>query len=328
MAAYVGFTTNTSDVNSKLNDAEALVAKKSKDGIDSKESNDSDKVVAIGDTITYTVTAEIPNFDPSEDDTTFKIVDTITGAEYYLNGPDSVNSVEINGYAGDDPAVPSIEADGSSFTVDLSAFINDENSFAGKMVTIQYTVKVTDVTVDNTASITRGLKTETGSKSESLYTGQITLTKYDDASNGLANAEFVLTKGNDETALTFDAATIKDGVRVYTYNPNGDVTELITDENGKLIVEGLDVGKYHFTETKAPTGYSINESGADAELKLDDDADTASAKLTDTTSLSDSKLSALPSTGGIGTTIFTIAGCLIMITAAGLYFASRRKSAK
>ncbi len=40
------------------------------------------------------------------------------------------------------------------------------------------------------------------------------------------------------------------------------------------------------------------------------------------------KLTSLPSTGGIGTTIFTIGGCLIMIAAAGLFFASRRKSAK
>lgn len=37
------------------------------------------------------------------------------------------------------------------------------------------------------------------------------------------------------------------------------------------------------------------------------------------------KLSTLPSTGGIGTTIFTIGGCAIMIAAAGLFFASRRK---
>ena len=42
--------------------------------------------------------------------------------------------------------------------------------------------------------------------------------------------------------------------------------------------------------------------------------------------LNDTKLSALPSTGGIGTTIFTIAGCVIMIAAAGLFFASRKKS--
>ena len=42
--------------------------------------------------------------------------------------------------------------------------------------------------------------------------------------------------------------------------------------------------------------------------------------------MKDNKLSALPSTGGIGTTIFTIAGCVIMIAAAGLFFASRKKS--
>lgn len=37
------------------------------------------------------------------------------------------------------------------------------------------------------------------------------------------------------------------------------------------------------------------------------------------------KLSTLPSTGGIGTTIFTIGGCAIMIAAAALFFAGRRK---
>ncbi|MCI9075440.1 MAG: isopeptide-forming domain-containing fimbrial protein [Dorea sp.] len=39
-------------------------------------------------------------------------------------------------------------------------------------------------------------------------------------------------------------------------------------------------------------------------------------------------LASLPSTGGIGTTIFTIGGCIIMVAAAGLFFASRRKSSK
>lgn len=38
------------------------------------------------------------------------------------------------------------------------------------------------------------------------------------------------------------------------------------------------------------------------------------------------KLSTLPGTGGMGTTIFTIGGIVIMITAAGLFFANRRKN--
>ncbi len=40
------------------------------------------------------------------------------------------------------------------------------------------------------------------------------------------------------------------------------------------------------------------------------------------------KLVSLPSTGGIGTTIFTIGGCAIMVIAAGLFFATRRKAEK
>ena len=46
------------------------------------------------------------------------------------------------------------------------------------------------------------------------------------------------------------------------------------------------------------------------------------------TNVVNKKGSTLPSTGGIGTTIFTIAGCLIMIAAAGLFFATRRKTQK
>lgn len=38
------------------------------------------------------------------------------------------------------------------------------------------------------------------------------------------------------------------------------------------------------------------------------------------------KLSTLPGTGGIGTTIFTIGGCAIMVAAAGLFIASRKKA--
>ena len=40
------------------------------------------------------------------------------------------------------------------------------------------------------------------------------------------------------------------------------------------------------------------------------------------------QLASLPSTGGIGTTIFTIGGCAIMVIAAGLFFATRRKAEK
>ena len=44
-----------------------------------------------------------------------------------------------------------------------------------------------------------------------------------------------------------------------------------------------------------------------------------------TTDIPNTKLVKLPSTGGIGTTIFTVAGCGIMIAAAFFFFAGRKK---
>ena len=92
---------------------------------------------------------------------------------------------------------------------------------------------------------------------------------------------------------------------------------------GTVKVEGLNEGTYHFTETKAPAGYSINAEGVDATIEESTEHNVSVA-----TSINDTKLSALPSTGGIGTTIFTIGGCAIMIVAAGLFFATRRKTQK
>ena len=100
----------------------------------------------------------------------------------------------------------------------------------------------------------------------------------------------------------------------------------MTDANGYIDVEGLDVGSYHFEETKAPEGYSINTDGKTLALTVN--GDVATANLYNEGQLNDTKLNALPSTGGIGTTIFTIGGCAIMIVAAGLFFATRRKTQK
>lgn len=82
-------------------------------------------------------------------------------------------------------------------------------------------------------------------------------------------------------------------------------------------------------ETTAPDGYSLNTETKNFEIKLvagKDKAESETDIINGVNTINDTKLSALPSTGGIGTTIFTIAGCVIMIAAAGLFFASRKKS--
>ena len=188
---------------------------------------------------------------------------------------------------------------GTGFTINLNALVADTaNPNAGKKITVTYTAKVNETTVKNTAgSHAAGVDYGGENVPVKLFTGELVLLKYGDGD-------------------------------VNNYAPNTEEASatLVTDENGMIDVEGLDVGSYHFEETKAPEGYSINTDGKTLTLTVN--GDVATANLYNKGQLNDTKLNALPSTGGIGTTIFTIGGCAIMIVAAGLFFATRRKTQK
>lgn len=78
---------------------------------------------------------------------------------------------------------------------------------------------------------------------------------------------------------------------------------------------------YDETTVTTDVKTEVNEGAGTATGLKELDGDSVS-------SIPNTKLAALPSTGGIGTTIFTIGGCAIMIAAAGLFFATRRKTDK
>ena len=327
MSAYIGFgeVTITGEEGNVTYDYPSLVdaelgAKKTPTKVE-KEAVDTDNVVATGDILTYKVKTNVPFIAPTDTDKTFWAYDELTGAEYTeketatitLGGENVTIAYPIDWNAGT-----------AKFSVDLSNMINDANSNAGKEVVITYKVKVTsdnDV-ITNTATAGHKGTEDFGSKEIKVYQGNITLTKTGENDVKLANAGFEVRKDSkDSNALKFTKLT--DGV--YKYDPNGTETEVFTKADGTVKVQGLNVGTYYFKETTAPKGYSVNQNQSEATLAVEG---KASAVLTATTSMTDTKLSALPSTGGIGTTIFTIAGCLIMIAAAGLFFASRKKTNK
>lgn len=172
-----------------------------------------------------------------------------------------------------------------------------------------------------------------------------------------------LTKTNEKGVVTEDLADAKFGL--YTdeqcetlykneFNKSADKDRngfYFTDKNGKLSIKGLEAGTYHLKELEAPNGYSVNThvfkieiaatyagtGGQEKDegqltswtLKVDGEPVTVvGGKNPNGFAIKNTKLSSLPSTGGIGTTIFTIGGCAIMIAAAGLFFASRRKANK
>ena len=319
--AYVGF----GEPYPTLTGAE-VTAKKSPTSVD-KIVADVDHVVAIGDIVTYTIEAYVPFIDAANtDNRTFTITDKITGADYYLAGPNSVNNVTMVDKDGQVGTIV-VNEDGKGFTIDLSELVADtSNPNAGKKITVTYTAKVKELTVENTAGSHTADATYGGNNVPvKLFTGEITLLKYGDSdeTNVLKDAEFEVSKDEAATPLKFKLQENGN----YRYAPDAEDASTVvkTNAEGKIVVEGLNVGTYHFKETKAPEGYSINTDGKDITLTQ---TGVATAIVKASGKLNDTKLNALPSTGGIGTTIFTIGGCAIMIVAAGLFFATRRKTQK
>ena len=292
-----------------------------------KTVNDTDGAVHNGQTVTYTINVKVPSIDPTATNKLFKVTDALTGAEYKKDTVVvKLGDNEIN-------IAPTFDDATNSFELDLSSLIDDTNSNAGKDVTITYDVLVTSENdkVTNTANVSRTGSENYSSDSVDLYEGAITLTKTNDYKKEsdkklLAGAGFnvldkdgnvlkFVDKGNNNYVLAKDQ-TVTTGV----------VTEVVTGANGQLVVKGLDKGEYQFKEVTAPDGYSINETNSSATLTIT--GDKATAKFTADTDMRDTEVGALPETGGIGTTIFTVGGCAIMVTAAALFFMNKKKHEK
>ena len=281
-----------------------------------------DNFVARGQEVTFTITTTFPSFEVADSaDNSFKIVDTPTGLDITGVTKITIGGASTTGYT-------TSKADDGKYTIDLTDAIGTSNANAGKTVVVTYKAIVTaDNGYSNTANAYRN-NVDMGHDDEKGYTGNIVLTKY--AENGktvLEGAEFKLYKatkndvkaeGSTVSALSF--IKLADGEYKLALEDEEGATDTLVATNGTLTVKGLDEGDYWFEETKAPEGYSINADGATATVR-----ENATENVSIPTSLNDTKLSALPGTGGIGTTIFTIGGCLIMIIAAALFFASRKK---
>lgn len=287
----------------------------------------SDSFVQVGTNVEFTLTTTFPSFknaDGTETLDTFVVTDTPNGL--------AIDNESVEVTIGSTPVEPIVSVGPNGvLSVDFSSMILE--NYAGQLVTIKYTAEVTSTTYNNTASAESNLVDYKPGDSEG-ESGGIVLTKVDaeKTSVTLTGAEFSVydlgnngqwDSSNKGTAMTF---VYDETLNAYRPAVSTDSSEKITstvavDNNGKLTIVGLDEGKYHFEETKAPDGYSINEAGLDVTV-TDGVTENVSENFLDT------KLASLPSTGGIGTTIFTVGGCIIMIAAAGLFFASRRKSSK
>lgn len=174
---------------------------------------------------------------------------------------------------------------------------------------------------------TPGFKTP--EKETTTYTWKFDVFKYtlkDEKEVALAGAVFSISKnadGSDPIKL------IAEGNNVYRVAKDGEegaITEITTDESGKFVIKGLDSDTYYLNEITAPDGYNV--LGEPIKVVIDKDgkvnASEDNATGVDVIKVLNQTGSELPSTGGIGTTIFYIVGAVLVIGAAVVLVSKKR----
>lgn len=196
-------------------------------------------------------------------------------------------------------------------------------------LTADTTLTVTyNAVLNENADITAGEKNEvqlkwgdnnyTEWRTTTTKTYQFEILKYDAADtskNPLAGAEFQLLKA-DGTEVKVVKVTDTE-YRVANGNETGAGVPIVTVANNKIVVKGVDLAEYQLEETKSPHGYAKLSAPKKFEVK---EGQTVLVEVENTAGHT------LPSTGGMGTTLFYIVGGILVIGAAAIFIFGKRTS--
>ncbi len=173
---------------------------------------------------------------------------------------------------------------------------------------------------------------ETKPNTTKTYTWDFDVLKFgnSDKQKVLKGAQFVVLN-SDKTKVAKvenDKITGWDSVTTDEYAttwPEGKGTILITNDQGKINVEGLDAGNYWLHEVKAPDGYNTMKDDQEVTISRTENAtDSTMSYKKYTAEVNNNSGALLPSTGGMGTTIFYVLGGILAVGAAVLLVTKKR----
>lgn len=337
------------------------VDKTVKNGTDDSTHNS----VQIGSKVEFKLSSTVPDMTEYTKGYTFKFLDTLSKG-LTLNDTNETDktftaTVKIGDQTlGADDYTATFEKNDqtgtTTLTVNMTSFRDKHLDDAGKTITVEYSATLNEDAVvgkdgnDNTAKVEYSndpSNTNTGeSKEDKTYTYDfnfgINKVDADNSDTKLGGAQFVLkdADGNKITLVQSDAKS-------NTFRPKTDKDtseakdeDVKTNDQGVLNFTGLKEGTYKVEETKAPQGYNKLTAPIEVIIKAEYDTD---GKLTewgvyksgDTYSKDNTTITVqnkqgleLPSTGGMGTALFTVFGVLIVALGSAWYVKSNRKSAK
>ena len=317
--------------------------------------------VAYDDTVSFEINTTVPDYSEEYSKAVFKITDKMDAG---LDLVENSIKVAVTGAEKDAVYTVQEDADKHGFVVEFDSAWILENGGATVKVEYNATVNTSATTnfvpnlnkVKLTYTHKPGEEKDTEEKITRHYTFEID--GFVDGTGSEVTKE-IIKKGTqiiDGKEVTNPLKDAKFAIR------EKDTTEVIayatSTTEGLLNFKGLDADTdYEIYEVAAPEGWTINDTIYTARITaeyddegilknykvvvthVDEEGKTVSAEsvhsTTDkgenvtvnnkTTDIPNTKLVKLPSTGGIGTTIFTVAGCGIMIAAAFFFFAGRKK---
>ena len=256
----------------------------------------------------------------------------------------SVTGITLNGTAVDasNYTVTAPAADGDTFDVTFTQAFCDTLK-ANDQIVISYTATLNEnakVGLDGNPNVSKlsygEINQETGKPGSTTppsetktYTWDVDVFKYTmngETEKALAGATFTLSKNDDGSN---PIALVSEGNNVYRVektNETDTVTEITTDATGKFTIKGLDADTYYLTETAAPAGY--NKLAAPVTIVIGENGvvngTTEAPQGVDEVKVLNQSGTELPSTGGIGTTIFYIVGGVLVVGAVVLLVTKKR----
>ena len=208
---------------------------------------------------------------------------------------------------------------------------------ANDKIEISYTATVNEKAVvglpgnDNTSKLDYGdssnTKTTPPSKT-TTYTWDMSVLKYatkDGKEVKLADAVFTLSKDEKGTDL-IKLVKVEDNVYRVAKTGETGITQITTDATGAFTIKGLDSYTYYLTEITQPAGY--NKLADPIKVVIDDNGNvTYNNDYIGTVKVENKSGAELPSTGGVGTTVFYVVGGLMVLLAVVLLVTRKKMSA-
>ena len=288
--------------------------------------------VEVGQIVTYTITGKVPDY-TGFNTYTYRIEDTMTeGLTFKQDVKVTVGGTDVT----DDCTVTyNVNQNANSFTVTVPVLDNKYTIGAEIKVTYSATVneKAIAVVSENEAKLiysNNPTSADTGTITPpvvKVYSAKIVIDKYETGSEStkLPNAQFVLYK---EVTSETGKSTV-----YYKWNDTDKKVEWVADmtaadvvttnDDGAAYFNGLANGDYYLVETKAPDGY--NQLTEPHKVTVAGSS-TDTAKLTATAQVANSTGTELPSTGGMGTTVFYVLGFALVMGAVVLLVTKKRMS--